>query len=84
MFAMLVETTERAMAHGGSQEVLIVGGVGCTWFFYIRLIARLGLCIAVLSASKHELFFTGNLRLQEMMGVMCKERNARLFATDER
>ena len=28
-FAMLVETTERAMAHTGSQEVLIVGGVGC-------------------------------------------------------
>lgn len=26
---MLVETTERAMAHCGSSEVLIVGGVGC-------------------------------------------------------
>lgn len=26
---MLVETTERAMAHTGSKEVLIVGGVGC-------------------------------------------------------
>uniref|UniRef100_A0A3P9PHH4 N(6)-L-threonylcarbamoyladenine synthase n=1 Tax=Poecilia reticulata TaxID=8081 RepID=A0A3P9PHH4_POERE len=54
VFAMLVEITERAMAHCGSQEVLIVGGVGC------------------------------NLRLQEMMGVMCKERGAKLFATDER
>lgn len=29
VFAMLVETTERAMAHCGSVEVLIVGGVGC-------------------------------------------------------
>lgn len=29
VFAMLVETTERAMAHCGSQEVLICGGVGC-------------------------------------------------------
>lgn len=29
VFAMLVETTERAMAHVGAQEVLIVGGVGC-------------------------------------------------------
>jgi len=29
IFAMLVETTERAMAHCGSSEVLIVGGVGC-------------------------------------------------------
>ena len=29
IFAMLVEITERAMAHIGSKEVLIVGGVGC-------------------------------------------------------
>ncbi|KAF4525649.1 hypothetical protein B566_EDAN001249 [Ephemera danica] len=54
VFAMLVETTERAMAHCVSQEVLIVGGVGC------------------------------NERLQQMMGIMCEERGARLFATDER
>ncbi|KFB48789.1 AGAP006952-PA-like protein [Anopheles sinensis] len=54
LFAMLVETTERAMAHTGSNEVLIVGGVGC------------------------------NVRLQEMMGIMCEERGAKLFATDER
>merc|ERR1712130_728760 len=54
LFAMLVEITERAMAHCGSSEVLIVGGVGC------------------------------NLRLQEMMEVMCKERSASLFATDMR
>ncbi|RZC39029.1 tRNA N6-adenosine threonylcarbamoyltransferase, partial [Asbolus verrucosus] len=54
IFAMLVETTERALAHCNSQEVLIVGGVGC------------------------------NERLQEMMGQMCEERGAKLFATDER
>nr|NVI71556.1 putative tRNA N6-adenosine threonylcarbamoyltransferase [Cucujiformia] len=54
VFAMLVETTERALAHVGSKEVLIVGGVGC------------------------------NLRLQEMMKIMCEERGAILFATDER
>ncbi|KAF7269719.1 hypothetical protein GWI33_017237 [Rhynchophorus ferrugineus] len=54
IFAMLVETTERALAHCNSSEVLIVGGVGC------------------------------NLRLQEMMSVMCEERGAKLFATDER
>lgn len=54
VFAMLVETTERALAHCGSNEVLIVGGVGC------------------------------NLRLQEMMQVMCDERGATLFATDEK
>jgi len=54
LFAMLTETTERAMAHTGSQEVLIVGGVGC------------------------------NLRLQEMVKVMCEERGAQLYATDMR
>lgn len=54
IFAMLIETTERAMAHCGSSEVLIVGGVGC------------------------------NKRLQEMMGIMCVERGAHVFATDMR
>jgi len=53
-FAMLVEITERAMAHIGSKEVLIVGGVGC------------------------------NERLQEMMGIMARERGGNVFATDER
>lgn len=51
---MYLAIAERAMAHCGSQEVLIVGGVGC------------------------------NMRLQEMMGAMCDERGAKLFATDER
>jgi N6-L-threonylcarbamoyladenine synthase len=54
VFSMLIEITERAMAHAGGKEVLIVGGVGC------------------------------NERLQEMMGVMVKERGGRMFATDER
>jgi len=54
VFSMLVEITERAMAHIGSKEVLIVGGVGC------------------------------NERLQEMMGIMARERGGQVFATDER
>ena len=29
VFAMLIEITERAMAHTQSRELLIVGGVGC-------------------------------------------------------
>lgn len=29
IFAMLVEVTERAMAHVNCKDVLIVGGVGC-------------------------------------------------------
>ena len=54
VFAMLVEITERAMAHVGSSQVLIVGGVGC------------------------------NERLQEMMGIMARDRGGSIFATDER
>jgi N6-L-threonylcarbamoyladenine synthase len=54
VFSMLVEVTERAMAHCGSSQVLIVGGVGC------------------------------NERLQAMMSCMAHERNAKLFATDDR
>lgn len=54
VFAMLVEITERAMAHVGGKEVLIVGGVG------------------------------SNARLQEMMGIMARERGGGVFATDER
>src|SRR5271167_5213402 len=54
VFAMLVEITERAMAHVGSNEVLIVGGVG------------------------------SNERLQDMMGLMAKDRGGSVFATDER
>lgn len=42
------------MSHCQSNEVLIVGGVGC------------------------------NERLQEMMKIMCEERGATLYATDER
>lgn len=45
VFAMLVEITERAMAHIGSKEVLIVGGVGCEWLvrsFRGRMLTVLG------------------------------------------
>ncbi|CAJ0930872.1 unnamed protein product, partial [Mesorhabditis belari] len=54
IFSMLIEITERAMAHTGSKELLLVGGVAC------------------------------NLRLQEMARIMCEERRAKIFATDER
>lgn len=55
LFAMLVEITERAMAHVNSNQVLVVGGVGC------------------------------NVRLQEMMAQMCRDRaNGQVHATDER
>ena len=52
VFAMLVETSERALAHTGKKELLLGGGVGC------------------------------NSRLQEMCGIMCKERKARFFVPE--
>ena len=54
LFAMLVEITERAMAHCGQNQVLIVGGVGC------------------------------NIRLQQMMAEMVKQRGGALCAMDHR
>lgn len=54
IFAMLVEITERAMAHTNSKEVLLVGGVGC------------------------------NVRLQQMMEQMVKERGGNVCAMDDR
>ncbi|KAF8468794.1 putative tRNA threonylcarbamoyladenosine biosynthesis protein kae1 [Kalaharituber pfeilii] len=54
VFSMLVETTERAMSHVGSSQVLMVGGVGC------------------------------NERLQEMMGIMARDRGGSVYGTDER
>lgn len=36
IFAMLIEITERAMAHVGASEVLIVGGVGCNIHLQVR------------------------------------------------
>lgn len=42
LFAMLVETTERAMAHCNSKEVLLVGGVGCN----VRLQQMMGIMAA--------------------------------------
>jgi N6-L-threonylcarbamoyladenine synthase len=54
IFSMLVEITERAMAHCGKKDVLLVGGVGC------------------------------NERLQQMMGIMAKERGGEVCTMDSR
>jgi N6-L-threonylcarbamoyladenine synthase len=74
VFAMLVEITERAMAHAGGKEVLIVGGVGCEPPF-AHLSHR-----ELLADELH----AGNARLQEMMEIMVSERGGSIFATDER
>jgi len=73
VFAMLVEITERAMAHVGSKEVLIVGGVGCKSF-----------TVRDLFIGANSTDYPGNERLQEMMGIMAQERGGQVFATDER
>jgi N6-L-threonylcarbamoyladenine synthase/protein kinase Bud32 len=49
-FAMCTEVTERALAHTGKNEVILVGGVGA------------------------------NNRLQEMLRIMCEERDAKFMA----
>ncbi|EMP24280.1 Putative tRNA threonylcarbamoyladenosine biosynthesis protein osgep [Chelonia mydas] len=58
LFQMLVEITERAMAHCGSQEALVVGGVGCTCQ------DRGGFCIdngAMIAQAGWEMFRTGQV-----------------------
>jgi len=52
VFAMLLEVSERAMAHCDKDELLLAGGVAC------------------------------NKRLQEMAGIMCKQRKAKLFVPE--
>ena len=49
VYAMLVEITERAMAHVGSAQVLIVGGVGCNE----RLQEMMGIMAADRGGSVH-------------------------------
>lgn len=41
IFAMLVEITERAMAHCGAPDVLIVGGVGCNKRLQVLLMSSI-------------------------------------------
>jgi N6-L-threonylcarbamoyladenine synthase/protein kinase Bud32 len=53
-FAMLVEVTERAVAHTEKNEVLLAGGVGA------------------------------NLRLREMLSIMCEDRDVRFYVPEKR
>ncbi|MGP8336903.1 MAG: bifunctional N(6)-L-threonylcarbamoyladenine synthase/serine/threonine protein kinase [Methanosarcinaceae archaeon] len=53
-FAMIVEVTERALAHTGKNEVLLAGGVGA------------------------------NMRLREMLDIMCDDRGASFYVPDKR
>ncbi|MBC7086680.1 MAG: bifunctional N(6)-L-threonylcarbamoyladenine synthase/serine/threonine protein kinase [Methanomethylovorans sp.] len=53
-FSMVVEVTERALAHTGKKEVLLAGGVGA------------------------------NMRLREMLKIMCEERGASFYVPEKR
>lgn len=44
VFAMLVEITERAMAHCNAPDVLIVGGVGCNLRLQVRSATAVAEC----------------------------------------
>ena len=51
VFAMLIEVTERAMAHVGATDALMVGGVGCL-FYYPFLLYLSPSCICSNKAMK--------------------------------
>lgn len=79
VFAMLVETTERALAHTGCKEVMIVGGVGCKSPFPTAYYNQLRFYQRLINK-----YVIGNKRLQDMMESMIKDRDGILYATDER
>ncbi|TKA75959.1 tRNA N6-adenosine threonylcarbamoyltransferase [Cryomyces minteri] len=62
VFAMLVEITERAMAHVGAAQVLIVGGVGCN--------ERLQHMMAVMAAERGGSVFATDERFCIDNGIM--------------
>lgn len=79
VFAMLVEITERAMAHCGSAEVLIVGGVGCNKRLQEMMGAR-----GVGSRCRAFFFLTFFFSAAGAAGIMTAERGGKLYATDMR
>lgn len=93
---MLVEITERAMAHTGSKEVSGGEYGDCDGFFfffrktslsYSSLTFNLLNCNSRIPRRMQVLIVGGvgcNLRLQEMMDIMAQERGAKLYATDMR
>ncbi|CAH1169586.1 unnamed protein product [Phaedon cochleariae] len=71
IFAMLVETTERALAHCGSSEVLICGGVGCN--------ERLQQMMGAMCAERGGALFATDERFCIDNGVMIAHAGAEMF-----
>lgn len=72
MFAMLVEITERAMAHVGSEEVMVVGGVGCN--------ERLQKMMGQMAAERGGKVFATDMRYCIDNGIMIAQAGALAFA----
>ena len=76
VFAMLVEITERAMAHCGKRDVLIVGGVGCN--------ARLQDMMRVMAGERSGTLYATDERYCIDNGAMIAYTGALAFARGER
>jgi N6-L-threonylcarbamoyladenine synthase len=76
IFAMLVEITERAMAHCGSSEVLIVGGVGCN--------ERLQDMMAIMCKERGTKLFATDERFCIDNGIMIAHAGWEMFRTGTR
>ena len=75
VFAMLVEITERAMAHCSSEEVLIVGGVGCN--------VRLQEMMAEMAQERGAKLFATDERYCIDNGAMIAQAGYELFRTGQ-
>eukprot|EP00911_Craspedida_sp_UC1_P000796 UC1_evm1s609 len=75
IFAMLVEITERAMAHCGSQEVLIVGGVGCN--------KRLQEMMEIMAAERGGKLYATDMRFCIDNGAMIAQAGWEMFRAGE-
>eukprot|EP00051_Salpingoeca_urceolata_P023625 m.404685 g.404685 ORF g.404685 m.404685 type:complete len:336 (-) comp20127_c0_seq1:280-1287(-) len=71
LFAMLVEITERAMAHCGSEEVLIVGGVGCN--------KRLQEMMGVMAEERGATLYATDMRFCIDNGAMIAQAGALMY-----
>ncbi|XP_033109943.1 probable tRNA N6-adenosine threonylcarbamoyltransferase [Anneissia japonica] len=73
LFAMLVEVTERAMAHCGSNEVLIVGGVGCN--------KRLQEMMGIMAEERGAKLFATDMRFCIDNGAMIAQAGWEMFTS---
>ena len=76
VFAMLVEITERAMAHCAKSDVLIVGGVGCN--------ERLQAMMATMASQRGGKLYATDERYCIDNGAMIAYTGALAFARGER